>query len=99
MESNCCDIHQKLAEDFSTLARLYSETVVTLTSSRNLTPPEYARLCGVVEKAKERAEEASMQFEEHVEKHRCGLTDHRAHRLAETFRAAALTFADDTPTM
>jgi hypothetical protein len=40
-----------------------------------------------------------MQFEEHVEKHRCGLTDHRAHRIAETFRAAARTLAGETPNM
>jgi hypothetical protein len=79
MESNdCCDTRRELAEKFSTLARLYSEAVATFTGSRRLTQAQYAKLCGAVEKARERAEEASVQFEQHVKEHHCGFTDYPA---------------------
>jgi hypothetical protein len=79
LESNsCCDIRRKLAEQFSVSARLYSEAVVTLTSLQNLTPGEYAKLRVAAEKAQERAEKTRVQFEAHVERHRCGLTDYQA---------------------
>jgi hypothetical protein len=81
LESNhCCDIRRKLAEQFSVNARLYSEAVVTLTRFQSITPAEYARLREAAEKAQERAEKASAEFEEHVEWHHCGLTVHRAAR-------------------
>ena len=81
LESNhCCDIRRKLAEQFSVNARLYSEAVVTLTRRQSITPAEYAKLCKAAEKAQERAEAASVQFEEHIERHRCGLTAQRAAR-------------------
>jgi len=84
LESNpCCDIRRKLAEQFSVHARLYSEAVVTLTRLKSLTQAEYAKLREAAEKAQERAELASVQFEEHVERHRCGLTDDRASSTAQ----------------
>jgi hypothetical protein len=79
LESNhCCDIRRKLAEQFSVTARLYSEAVVTLTRFQSLTQAEYAKLREAVEKAQERAQEASVRFEEHVERHRCGFIEYRA---------------------
>jgi hypothetical protein len=51
-----------------------------------MTSAEYAKLREAAENALERAEEARVQFEEHVEWHRCGLTAHlaaRAHREEE----------------
>jgi len=79
LQSNqCCDIRRKLAEEFSVHARLFSEAVVQLTSYTVLAPERYAKLREAVEKAQTRAEQASVQFEEHVERHRCGLTDYQA---------------------
>jgi len=89
LESNhSCDIRRKLADDFSVHARLYSEAVVVLTTLQSLTPDAYAKLREAAEKAQERAQEASVKFEEHIEKHRCGLTDSEP-RYTRTFPLSA----------
>ena len=66
----CCEIRRKLADEFSTAAGLYAETVVNLAVS-GTSQNEYIRLCRLAEDAQRRSEAASVAFEDHVELHRC----------------------------
>jgi len=66
----CCEVRQKLAEEFSTAARLYAEAVVIL-ATVGMSEARYSHLCRVAEQAQNRAEVASAAFKEHIQQHRC----------------------------
>jgi hypothetical protein len=68
--NHSCEVRRKLAEEFSTAARLYAEIVVNLAVS-GITQADYTRLRKAAEEAQNRSQAASAAFEEHVDLHRC----------------------------
>lgn len=68
-----CEAGRQLAEQFATAARLYAETVVKLTSMREVPENRFRELCEGSDEALERAERAGAAFEKHVVSHHCGL--------------------------
>src|SRR6059058_1365435 len=70
--TNCCPIRRKLAEEFATAVRLYSEAVVALTYNQTLVPGnKFDSLLIATEKARQSSENARVAFSEHVNSHRC----------------------------
>jgi hypothetical protein len=67
----CCELRQKLADEFATAARLYAEAVVALTRFPTTPQAKYDRFREKAEQAQVRVEQASTAFEEHVDLHRC----------------------------
>ena len=59
----------KLSEEFATSARLYSELVSLLSVTSKATKSELAELWQRAEDARDRAEQAGIAFEEHIESH------------------------------
>ena len=68
----CCEVRRKLAEAFAMNARLYAESVVNLTWLHNISQEDYDRYREAAEMARQRTEQASVAFEEHVASHSCG---------------------------
>jgi hypothetical protein len=75
IQADHCRVRRELAEQFATIARLYSEAVVRLTSA-GVSGRVYDELRAAAIEAQRRAETAQIVFEEHVETHGCGRTDH-----------------------
>lgn len=77
----CCQLRQRLAENFAVAARLYAEAVVLLTASHGVSDSEYHRLRKAAAEAQYRCEEMRIAFEEHVASHEQGQNSlARAHR-------------------
>jgi predicted transcriptional regulator len=65
-----CQIRLQLAEQLAICARLYAQIIVTIAKTEH-SKEEYTHLYKQKEEAQHRAEEAFVQFEEHLETHRC----------------------------
>ncbi len=63
----CCQVRQKLADEYATYARLFAEAVVLTTS----VGVDLERVRAITRHAQERTEAARVAFEEHVNFHGC----------------------------
>jgi hypothetical protein len=66
-----CDVRRSLGANFATAARLYAEAVVLLTHYGVADPQKYERMRKAVKEAQEKAQQAAVQFEEHIDFHQC----------------------------
>ena len=66
----CCDLRRKLAVNFATAARLFSEAAVDLALTGS-SEGRHVKLCEAALAAQQRAESALLSYEEHVDSHRC----------------------------
>jgi hypothetical protein len=68
--ASCCEVRRRLAEEFSTAARLYAEIVANLSTS-GIAKDDWDRLCATVNEAHKRSETAFVAFDEHLDLHQC----------------------------
>jgi hypothetical protein len=71
MLGNVCEIRRPLAADFAIASRLYAEAVVMLTWKAITDRRQFESLRLAVEEARAKAEQARLQFEQHVDRHGC----------------------------
>src|SRR5262245_8814713 len=73
-----CETQRRLAEQFSTAARLYAEAV-TLLVRFAISQENYEQLREAVKTAHQRSDAAGRAFEEHVDLHGCYAVKSRSH--------------------
>ena len=71
--SATCNERHRLAEEFATAIRVYSDAVVNLTQQvGRISEKDYFRIRDAVEDARRRPEEARIAFERFTAEHGCG---------------------------
>ena len=68
MHQHCCQLIYKFAENLAVAARLHYEAVVLLASTYGASA-EHEKLMENVKQTRERAEQVSIAFEQHVQSH------------------------------
>ena len=67
-----CEIKRKLAADYALAVKQYSETAFAFAYDNPTNTPSKDDLRGALEEARMKVNEARLDYESHVEDHRCG---------------------------
>ena len=82
-----CLVRRRLAEEFSTVSRLYAETVANL-AVPDISQDDYVRLCCLAEEAQNRSMTAFVALKEHLQLHQCLQGSSAVHNIVSGRRKA-----------